>query len=356
MNYQNYLDLNQLLSCQKPKSVGSKNPIHDEWLFIIIHQIYELWFKQILLDLESIIEIFYRGVLNEEQMALSLSRMERIITIEKVMIEQVGVIKRISFSDFLEFRKFLSSASALQSYQFRLLEKKLGLKDESRICLSETISKFSDFKENQKKALKEAESINLFYGVQKWLEEAVLIETKDFNFKDQYSHAFYEKLKKDKKNVHENTMLMEAEKERNLKAIDHLEKGFSEFIDKKSYDESRGKGLRRFSYEALLSVLMIQVYNQKYSFFVLPFRLITALINIDENLSLWRYHHALMVNRILGARFGTGGSSGASYLYATIEKHRVFSDFVQIASFFLPYSALPPLSKSIDSPRDVVSS
>jgi tryptophan 2,3-dioxygenase len=74
-----------------------------------------------------------------------------------------------------------------------------------------------------------------------------------------------------------------------------------------------------------------------------PFRLLTALVAIDENLSLWRYRHALMVQRMIGAKIGTGGSSGQDYLRRTVEAHRVFLDFFNLSTYLIPRSMLPAL-------------
>jgi tryptophan 2,3-dioxygenase len=81
--------------------------------------------------------------------------------------------------------------------------------------------------------------------------------------------------------------------------------------------------------------------------FHIPFRVLTALVAIDEGLTLWRYRHALMVNRMIGSKIGTGGSSGQDYLKATVEAHRIFTDFFNLSTYLVPRSMLPRLPQEL---------
>ena len=115
---------------------------------------------------------------------------------------------------------------------------------------------------------------------------------------------------------------------------------------KDKYDELVKIGKWRLSYESVHAALLIQMYRFE-PVFQLPFRLITRLIDIDETLTEWRYKHALMAKRMLGTKVGTGGSSGAEYLKKSTEQHKIFSDFFQLTTFFIPRSELPTLPKSL---------
>jgi tryptophan 2,3-dioxygenase len=108
------------------------------------------------------------------------------------------------------------------------------------------------------------------------------------------------------------------------------------------YERLCAAGERRLSYDAFLAALMIMLYRDE-PILQNPFRLLTALVAIDENLSLWRYRHALMVQRMIGAKIGTGGSSGQDYLRRTVEAHRVFLDFFNLSTYLIPRSLLPAL-------------
>ena len=106
------------------QTAQSDPPAHDELLFIIVHQAYELWFKQLLFELESI-----RNLLLREEAHPARHYLERVHTIERVLVEQVAVIESMSPQDFLEFRTHLAPASGFQSVQFREIEFISGLKN-----------------------------------------------------------------------------------------------------------------------------------------------------------------------------------------------------------------------------------
>jgi tryptophan 2,3-dioxygenase len=80
----------------------------------------------------------------------------------------------------------------------------------------------------------------------------------------------------------------------------------------------------------------------------LPFRLLAALMNVDELLTLWRYRHALMVQRMIGVKIGTGGSAGHDYLRDTAAKHRIFSDLFRLSTYLIPRSRLPKLPRELE--------
>ena len=121
VTYGSYLKVDELLSLQQPLSDG---PEHDEMLFIIIHQVYELWFKEMLHELDHLCE---RLVHNET--APALHTLKRMLTILKTLVAQIDVLETMTPLDFLSFRDRLASGSGFQSYQFRELEFAVGLKN-----------------------------------------------------------------------------------------------------------------------------------------------------------------------------------------------------------------------------------
>jgi tryptophan 2,3-dioxygenase len=92
----------------------------------------------------------------------------------------------------------------------------------------------------------------------------------------------------------------------------------------------------------LQAALFINLYRNE-PVLQLPFRLLSGLMDIDETLTHWRYRHALMVQRMIGRKVGTGGSSGHDYLRQTAERHRIFGDLFALSTFFIPRSRLPAL-------------
>lgn len=118
VTYTSYLRIEELLACQKPRSAG---PEHDEMLFIIIHQVYELWFKQIIHELD-----YLNAALTNNDTPASLHTLKRVLTIMKTLVSQVDVLETMTPLSFNSFRGRLESASGFQSFQFREFEFVLG--------------------------------------------------------------------------------------------------------------------------------------------------------------------------------------------------------------------------------------
>ena len=130
-----YLQLDEILNAQHPESFKEGNePAHDEMLFIIIHQAYELWFKQILFELDFIMNVFKKNEIddNSEDLNLVRHRLNRIIKILALLTQQITLLDTMTPLDFLEFRNLLIPASGFQSVQFRLIEARLGLQMDNR--------------------------------------------------------------------------------------------------------------------------------------------------------------------------------------------------------------------------------
>jgi tryptophan 2,3-dioxygenase len=113
-----YLKLEELLSLQRPLSDG---PEHDETLFIVIHQVYELWFKELLHEMD-----YLNGLLERKDTPRALHTLKRVLTILKVVVAQIDVLETMTPLEFLSFRERLESGSGFQSFQFRELEFVLG--------------------------------------------------------------------------------------------------------------------------------------------------------------------------------------------------------------------------------------
>src|SRR6266508_4193267 len=126
LSYGTYLKVPELLRLQH---LLSEPPAHDELLFIVVHQTYELWFRQILFELESVRDLMFR-----HEPATARHYLGRIHAIERVLIEQIPVLESMSPQDFLEFRSNLEPASGFQSVQFREIEFLCGLKHPSYLA------------------------------------------------------------------------------------------------------------------------------------------------------------------------------------------------------------------------------
>jgi len=352
VHYNNYLGLEQLLGAQKPKSAElDVEPAHDEMLFIIVHQAYELWFKQIIHEVESVVELFRQKRVHPRSIGVSIARLERVVEIQKLLISQIRVMETMTPLDFLDFRNYLFPASGFQSYQFRMIENLLGLEDEHRITYNgEPYDVVFDKK--KKKNLKDVvDATSLFEAVEDWLERTPFIEFGDYDFLEAYKNALDRMLKKEQKAIEETDYLTDQEKEMRLKMLGGTDTYFHAVLNKEAHLERQKAGEIRLSYEATIAALFINLYRDE-PILHLPFKLLVTLIEIDEALTTWRYRHAQMVMRMIGNKIGTGGSSGHGYLNKTAEKHHIFKDLHGISTLLIPRSELPELPKELKDQLD----
>jgi tryptophan 2,3-dioxygenase len=245
LTYSSYLKINDLLDIQHCQSTG---PDHDELLFIITHQVYELWFKQIIHEIDHLIQLFTSA---ERHRALhTLKRLEKIL---KTLTQQVDILETLTPLEFNSFREQLATASGLQSIQFREMEMALGLKQEGKwdVVGADTTEK---------------ERLRLRYNSPSLWDAFI-------QFLDQIGHAPPTKqLKRDF------TLPITTNKK--------------------------------------LQTLLVHIYRND----PLTSEICEALVDIDEGLQEWRYRHVKMVERTIGTKIGTGGSSGADYLQSTLFK------------------------------------
>jgi tryptophan 2,3-dioxygenase len=342
VSYSEYLKIDKLLDLQDKRSEKFGADAHDEMLFIITHQTYELWFKQILTELDSVLAVFNQPKISENAMGTAVSRVHRVIEIQKLLIQQITVMETMTPLDFLDFRDMLYPASGFQSAQNRLLENKLGLKLDQRLSYNSTHYRSFLSESEQKRALASEQSPSLFDLVDRWLARTPFLRVDEFDFWSEYRRTVEAIFSGDRATVVAHPLLAEDEKQRNLQEIDSSFDVFRALFDEKKYEELRAAGHFRLSYKALHAALLIQLYRDQ-PVFNLPFQLITALQDLDELMTTWRYRHSLLAHRMLGRKIGTGGSSGAQYLKDATEKHRIFSDFFNLATFLIPRSKRPEL-------------
>ncbi len=341
VDYSSYLQLDKILESQLLKSVEQGTPSHDEMLFIIIHQTYELWFKQVLHELDSVISMFKEDYVDERNIGVAIARLHRIVEILKVLIDQIRILETMTPQDFLDFRNLLTPASGFQSMQFRLLEIKLGLETPQRVKYSQQAYHQLFPPDQQGKLLAAESQPSLFDLLQSWLERTPFLAFTGYNFVAAYQKAVGAMLKEEEQTLI-STALDKQDRQHRLQMLRATQKHFETILQREKHDQLLSEGRRRLSYDATLAALFINLYRDQ-PILHLPFKLLAEILDIDELLSTWRYRHALMVLRMIGRKTGTGGSAGYSYLKSTAESHRVFADLFNISTFLIPRSRLPEL-------------
>lgn len=346
MYYGDYLQLNTLLSSQNLESEKHGKPAHEEMLFIIVHQAYELWFKLIIHELDSVIEMFKAESVDEKNIGVAVARLHRITEIEKLLIDQLRVLETMTPLDFLDFRDYLVPASGFQSWQFRLIENKLGLKSAQRLLYNQTDYYGTLSDEHQKRILDASNKPTLLELVDHWLARTPFLKFEGFDFWKFYKSAVNKMLTREKEIISNNRSLSEDKKRIQLKELESTEESFAALFDEEKHEKLVSEGQRRLSFKATLAALFISLYRDE-PILHNPYQLLVQLEDVDELLTTWRYRHALMVHRMIGAKVGTGGSSGHKYLMSTVEKHRIFPDLFDIATYLIPHSELPELPEGL---------
>jgi tryptophan 2,3-dioxygenase len=346
MYYRDYLQLEKILTAQEPESFKTgKEPAHDEMLFIIIHQAYELWFKQILFELDYISGVFAKSVIddNSEDLNLVRHRLRRIIKILDLLNQQVGILDTMTPLDFLEFRNLLTPSSGFQSVQFRLLEARLGLQMDNRHQ--------KDYYKRTNEGGFEApdyHSINqteekphLLQLVNNWLERMPFFEAGYWSnyeprYKDDGLHPFWA----DYRHIYEQGL---TERE----AAKILDFDFIFFSVKNTLTPEQQLTLQpTLSPQAMQAALFIMLYRD-FPVFQTSYQILDSLVEIDHLMANWRHKHLVMVRRMIGMRVGTGNTSGAGYLEGALSKHYVFRDISSLSTYLIERKKLPRLPQSL---------
>ena len=331
VHYGDYLQLDKILNAQFPESdKAGKVPAHDEMLFIIIHQAYELWFKQIQFEVDSIQKIMMQPALNDNSSDLQtiVHRLKRVTTILEVLVQQISIMETMTTMDFLDFRDMLRPASGFQSWQFKKLEAALGLKFEHRHGQEYYTSQL---RPTEVKLIKDTEEMSSIINLlNAWLERMPFINDENFwkTYQPVSGSAISPVFISDYEHIY-------------LSTLADAEKSNAQSFKKIFYEDAENTG-RLLSPTACRSALFIFLYRG-YPMLELPFQLLDMLLEIDNQLGNWRYRHFNMVQRMIGTRIGTGGSSGAGYLKSAMDKHYIFKEIAQLNSFLIDRRKLPKL-------------
>lgn len=338
VHYSDYLQLEKILEAQFPESDRVGSPAHDEMLFIVIHQAYELWFKQLLHETDSIVDILQKPALNDNSPELQtvVHRLGRMATILRVLVHQIDIMETMTPMDFLDFRDMLRPASGFQSVQFKLLEAKLGLKFEHRHGQQYYTSQLRPAEVDRVKDSEAGSS--LLQLLNAWLERMPFFEEwenwEGFVVSSAHNelHPFWSEYR------HRYQQSLSEVESANLASFDAV------FL---SEEQAADAPPRNLSPKACRAALFIMLYRG-YPMLQLPFQLLNNLLEIDEQLSTWRYRHVNMVQRMIGTRIGTGGSTGRDYLRSALDKHYIFREIAQLTSFLIERRMLPQLSGQME--------
>ncbi|KAI6177233.1 Tryptophan 2,3-dioxygenase [Aphelenchoides bicaudatus] len=404
VSYHDYLQasfLDKLLSAQTLRSeVVGKQSVPDEHLFIITHQTYELWFKQVIFDIDHVRNLLNNKIVDETKMLQIVSLLERTVRILNLLADQMLILESMSPLDFVEFRDYLTSASGFQSVQFRLLENKLGVVQTNRVKYNAQhyLNVFQNKAEMQRLVDSETEP-SLFVLIDRWLartpgiyddELADVEESKDDSVESNGINEATREMNAMKLNGDVKTNEKDSDSDAQslgersqmrknfwgcyVSAVNHYltdmkaqidlqqdeeeraqaeaefrktKLSFNTIIGEEDYNVFLRKNERRLSYHAFKGALMIYFYRDMPRFSQ-PYQILKFLMDIDSLLQKWRYNHVMLVQRMLGSKQGTGGSSGYMYLRSTVsDRYKIFLDLFNLSTWLLPRTYIPKLTPTM---------
>jgi len=346
--YSDYLQLQKVLTAQQPVSFNEPHePAHDEMLFIVIHQAYELWFKQVLFELDYAISIFGKAHINDNSEDLNLvrHRLQRVVRILELLNQQVNILDTMTPLDFLAFRNLLIPSSGFQSMQFRLIEAKLGLAMDKRHQF-DYYKRMNEggFNTQDYNTITTAEAnTNLLQLINHWLErmpffdESFWSSYKTVSPQSVTDHPFWN----DYRFIYQSGLT-----ERESGKVTDFDFVFFEKNETGYTDEQLQLLRSSFSAKALRSALFIMLYRD-FPVFQTSYQILDALIEIDLMLSNWRHKHLLMVRRMIGMRVGTGNTSGAGYLEGALSRHHIYRDLSGLSTYLIERRRLPKLPEEL---------
>nr|CAD7196154.1 unnamed protein product [Timema douglasi] len=279
---------------------------------------------------------------------------------DKLLVDQVMILETMTPLDFMDFRDYLSPASGFQSLQFRLLENKLGVKQEHRVKYNQQYTRvFGNDAEAIRAIERSEEEPSLAHLVQQWLERTPGLEAEGFNFWGKYHRAVQALLREHRRLAESincvplrrhQEEVTEAKRQHKLFDLEKRKEVFDSIFDPSVHTALVSRGERRFSHKALQGAIMITFYRDEPRFSQ-PHQLLMLLMDIDSLITKWRYNHVIMVQRMIGsAQLGTGGSSGYQYLRSTLsDRYKVFLDLFNLSTFLIPRDYIPPLSRHMKS-------
>nr|XP_022324432.1 tryptophan 2,3-dioxygenase-like [Crassostrea virginica]XP_022324433.1 tryptophan 2,3-dioxygenase-like [Crassostrea virginica] len=320
LTYETYLRLDKVLDSQYLESEAAGNRVDEEHLFIIVHQAFEIWFKQILEDLGGVITTFQIPDFDDRKhLATITKKLGRIALILKLVVQHFEILETMPPAVFLNFRKYLKSGSGFESLQFRLIENRFGLQQLAREAVKGQVYKDKLNSTQKMKAVESEEEPSLFTVVKNWLKNVFTTCT------ERDSQNYLSSI---------NTAVSKWAEDENTAETQKVDKdAFGKILTKETYNSLSEK---RLSFEAFYGALLISLYQDEPEF-QMAYMTLKLIMDVECLISKWRHTHVLMVHRMLGRKMGTGGSSGYDYLKSTNQDtYRVFIELFNLSAFLIP--------------------
>jgi tryptophan 2,3-dioxygenase len=351
--YWDYLHLDQLLALQGGLEGDETQLMPDELHFIIVHQAFELWFKLSLRELRLARDHLAAPRVPEENVPYVVHHLRRVNAILELAVDQFRVMETLTPQDFLAFRDKLISASGFQSFQMREIEIVLGLEDAQRLKYAGTdpldhISGLAKGSPGGKLAVERiARARNeqtLRAALHDWIYRTPIQGSSpehpgDARAVERFLVDYFAAMQRSNAEKVERMIGALGSAEAIRAKMADAESAARSFLFAEEAPEAERQRLRRIR----AGVLFIESYREL-PLLAWPRLLIDTIVELEEQLVLWRTRHARMVERIIGRRVGTGGSSGVDYLDQTT-RYRIFDELWAVRTILLQKEALPALDQ-----------
>lgn len=354
MNYWDYIRVEDLLRLQGGFDDDESKVSNDETLFIVVHQVYELWFKLVLRELTTARNVFQQNPVPDVELASAARGFKRVVAIFEQAVAHFRVMETLTTRDFLEFRDRLIPASGFQSAQLREIEVLLGLDDALRIPLGREGSYLEALKGSDGKPSSATKRVerriaggpSLKQVLRDWLSRtpidgAAQDDTGTRSFLDRFVGAHRAEAMVRLERAQQQA-LTPADVDRLRERYEGEVKATEAFLmatdDPKTDEATRAKNRR-----VRAALVFLESYRE------LPRlswarEIVDSVLEMEQAMVLWRQRHARMVERVIGRRIGTGGSAGVDYLDQTALRYRVFDELWAVRTLLLRKPAVPPIA------------
>lgn len=354
VNYWDYIAVESLLGLQGGVDGDEATVNNDELLFIVVHQVYELWFKLILRELTQARNFFHRNPVPDHLLASSVRALRRVSAILAQAVAHFELIETLTTRDFLAFRDRLIPASGFQSAQMREIEVLLGLEDQSRIALGTGGSYMEALKDGEtpspahnRVTARIADGSSLREVLDEWLFRTPIDGSSPGQPGDDervrsFLERYLDAVDREARRRLEDAAPLQAHSD---EATARLQERYrAEVAQARAFlladDVPEDQRHRQSRVRAAL--VFIESYRDL-PLLAWPREVVDTIVELEQRFLLFRQRHARMVERVIGRRIGTGGSSGVDYLDQTAIRYRIFRNFWAVRTLLLREAALPDI-------------
>ncbi len=346
--YWDYIKVEELLALQTGRATSDEGLSNDEVMFITIHQIDELWFKLILRELATVRDLFAQPVVPEQSLASAVRGIRRMQELLVHLASHFTLMETMTTRDYLDFRDKLGSASGFQSGQMREIEILLGLHESERIPLGGGESYLQALRESDgspssayhRVQMRLADKPSLVEAIRDWLFRTPIQGSIPGQERDAQAVAAFIG---DYCAAHEKVTRAAFESRTDAAQIrDRFEKEIAathSFLRADDVPENEREHASRIR----AALVFIESYREL-PLLAWPREVIDAIVAFEQSFVVFRQRHARMVERVIGRRTGTGGSSGVDYLDTTALRYRVFREVWAVRTLLLRKGDLPALA------------